>query len=103
MINQLPKFAQKPVQNFLKTGQFKNHVSEPLDKSDIKDLVQNFTEMPREILAQDNSSIDLDPKVGVVETREDSFIGEITSRYEAGADGDSFEGYMLLGLSLIHI
>jgi hypothetical protein len=94
MIANMPKFAQAPIQNYLETGQFRDHSKEqiPTDKEEIAQML----EQTETFIAADNSKDDMDPRPGKIETTDD-FFGPVKAEYERSEDGKSLETFFNIG------
>lgn len=94
MIKGMPQYAQGPIQNYLDTGNFKNHNKELIpQEADPKGAIAEFRSNVDQFIAMDNvEGVDLDPRVGRLKV-EDFFT--ISGGYEK-SDGVT-EMFQLLG------
>ena len=87
MIKGMPKHAQTAIQNYLDTGNFKDHVNGETfqNAQENKDTIANFRKNIDEFISADNDpDLDLDPRDGYI--RMEGFF-DITGRHETAADG----------------
>lgn len=94
MIKGMPAYATSAIQNYLDTGNFKDHAKESIpSEMDPKGMMENYRANMDEYIQADNTDIDLDPRPGHLKM--DGFFNS-TGRFETAEDG-TVETFQLIG------
>ena len=90
LTNQLPSWGKAPIENYLKTGDFKNHERFPVPQNEMQEGVDEAKALRDFFVASDNSETDPDKRPGFVEGSL-PWLGDYKGQFKESEDGNSME------------